>query len=207
MDNKKKQSFWSSLSFIPAIWALIRWVLSLIGDANTAYNVVTIQGVTIDWVILSCWLATAGLFWIIFVNSEALKKLLIKRKREHLVSAKRVARHIVESSHAKTAFSGKERYSDACKAMRKQILQGSLSVGMLKDGSVHQVKSKVFKNNELLAFCNLDRNNAEKEIVAVIPVRLGSIDNLKPEDIIANDVFFDEVEALKIWPGERSYIE
>lgn len=55
-------------------------MVGVIGNFQTAYDVITIEGVSINWVIISHWLAMAGIIWLAFVNWD----FFLRRKREAL---------------------------------------------------------------------------------------------------------------------------
>lgn len=106
---------WTGLLwFVPLAYTTFRWLLSMIGDAQTAYTVFQTEWITIDWVVVSHLLAIAGVLWIVCVNWEILQSWRRKRFEKNLVSLSDALRIVVGSNAAK-------KESEMNKALQKLI--------------------------------------------------------------------------------------
>lgn len=140
MENRKSKNWWGGLWFIPAIYTSGRWVLSMIGDAQTAYSVFQTQWITIDWVVVSHLMAMVGVWWLICVNWDLIRRWKNKYPRnDELVPINEALAILVLDENIK---GNHQKYKDALNSVREAAQNGKIVIWVHeRRGSFSYLKS------------------------------------------------------------------
>lgn len=179
---------------------LLLLIISWWGNMRDAQDLTaTLFGLTLAEIyfilmILSAFVLSFGISWLINLNIK--KFWAWKNKRPSLVvPGTRVIKYLADKSLASTSFRGDQKYQQATDALLLNIKNGKISVGMLQGGAVEKISKKDLKgiNFSMITRKHIHYPTKEDGVLGFFPT--------KDKSALAEEVYFDENEIFKLWPG------